>query len=79
MNWKAWFSIGYGPQEFHRDRHIAWVVLLTYLVTRLPQIKTYDWAEFKTDAWTVGSMVVITLAKSFLTDSTPPDTNKTQV
>lgn len=76
MNWKAWFSLGYGPQEFHRDVHVAWVVLLTYLVTRLPEIKTYTIDDFKQDAWTVGSMIVITLAKSFLTDNTPPDPNK---
>lgn len=66
MNWRDWFSIGYGPAEFRQDRHVAWTILLTYAITRLPQIKSFTWEACKQDLLTVGTMVAVALLKSWL-------------
>lgn len=73
IDWlKPYISIGYTAQEFHRDRHVAWVVIITYLIARLPEIKSYSSGDFKQDAWTVGVMVIVTLGKSYLGRTNPP-------
>ena len=72
MKWSDWFQIGYGPAEFHRDVHVAWVVFLTYALTRIPQIRSFTWDQFKEDSLTVGSMIVITIIKSYLGKTQQP-------
>lgn len=72
MNWRAWFQIGYGPNEFHRDIHVAWVIFLSYAITRIPQLHTMTWHDCQEDMLTVVSMILVALAKSYLTNNTPP-------
>ena len=72
MKWSDWFDTGYGPQEFHRDRHVVWVVFLTYAITRIPQYQSFNWEQCKQDLLTVGVMAFVTLAKSYLGNNTPP-------
>ncbi len=60
-----WFDFGYGPKEFKRDVHVAWVVVSAYLIVRLPQWQSFTPEKFKQDCIDLAVIAVVAVLKSW--------------
>ena len=70
---RKWISMCYGAAERHQDFHVAFVVISSYLIVRLPQIEQFTWEQFQGDFKTVAIMAIVAILKSYVTNNEPPE------
>lgn len=72
-NWREWLSIGYGPNEWHRDRHAGFVVLIGYVAVLAAAPGDLTWDKAGRYAVAAGCAFVLGCCKSYLTNNKPPE------
>lgn len=74
MNWKDWFSFGYGLEEWKRDRHAFFVVMIGFAVVDLPMVAQgkLDWPTFLLHAKVAAILGVVSVLKNLSLNNDPP-------
>lgn len=67
MKWSDWFSIGYGLEEWKRDRHTFIVVLIGWLIVDIGPLVhgTLDWPTFLMNARYAVAIGVVSVLKNY--------------